>query len=164
MSSPVPIFGTQNLHDDDGAVIDSFLIETDAPPPLTEATQPIPPTPSIRPTILTKILGGTILFPVNATPQPYQLTSADENRQQLHFDVTSFAASPAAVTEYVIYSDDNGKISAGSSSAAGVARNGKGIDLTGGDDENACHTGPLWVIPNPAITGAIEVTWRSVTI
>src|ERR1700754_52282 len=94
MSEPFPIFGTQNLKDDDGSVIDSFLIETDAPPDLKLAQEPIPviaaPSP---PKYRTSVRAGFQILTASMT-DPFMLYSADLNRLEAKIYVTSLNATP----------------------------------------------------------------------
>lgn len=158
MSSPVPMFGTQNLTDDDGQVIDSFLVETDSPPDIKEAIEPIQQLPDkINVPRYTRIMSGIVLF-LGGETTPVMLVPFDDNRIKFHLDVTSAAVAPV-FADFVITADEPGKLSnpAATSTQAGFrVHNGKGVDM----DE---HTGPVWVIPGAAITNAIEVSWRAVT-
>lgn len=154
MSSPFPIFGSQNLHDDDGPVIDSFLVETDAPPKLTDAIEPIPVPEKEHINRPTRIFSGTdTLTQLSA---PYQLLPADPNRLHIRLDVYSFATTPGA-KDYIIAGDESGKV-ANSNMTQGPfrIRHGKGYTI---DD----HTGALWITPGPILTDNIEVTWSTVT-
>jgi hypothetical protein len=158
MSSPVPMFGTQNLHDDDGQVIDSFLIETDSPPDIKQAIEPIEQLPEkINVPRYTRVMSGIVLFYGGET-NPVSLVPFDDNRIKFHLDVTSAAPAPA-FSDFILVADEPGKLSNPAATSTLVAfrvHNGKGVDL---DD----HTGPVWVLPGAGITGAIEVSWRAVT-
>lgn len=156
MSNPVPMFGTQNVNDDDGQVIDSFFIETDTPPPLKDAQEPIvlPEPPEI--VLPTRMFAGTDVLTAASTP--YMLMPADTNRVNLHLDIYSFATTPSA-KDYVFIADENGKISSvmsGASSGAFKGRHNKGIDLDN-------HTGAVWIGPGPILGDNIEISWRTVT-
>lgn len=105
MSSPVPIFGTQNTHDDDGQVIDSFLIETDAPPDLKPAIEPVSPSDVAAPRKTTRILTGVIV--VNPTWSASQLIPADANRKGLTLRVKS----PTTIaTDGIRIASDSGNV------------------------------------------------------
>jgi hypothetical protein len=156
MSNPVPMFGTQNTSDDDGQVIDSFFIETDAPPDLKDAQEPIviPARPEIA--LPTRLMAGADVL--TQTTSMYQLLPADPNRIDLHIEVYSFAASPGT-KDFVYVADENGKISSmvnGASTGGFKVRAGKGACL---DD----HTGAIWIAPGPIVADNIEVSWRAVT-
>lgn len=154
MSSPVPIFGSQNVHDDDGQVIDSFLIETDAPPDLSQAIEPIPvpvKEPIKRPT---RILSGTEILTQTSTP--FMLLPPDSNRLHIRLDVFSYATTPGQ-KDYAIAGDENGKVAnANMTQGPFRIRHGKGYTI---DD----HTGALWITPGPIVADNIEVTWSVVT-
>lgn len=156
MSNPVPMFGTQNLSDDDGPVIDSFFVETDAPPDLKDAQEPIviPARPEVA--VPTRLMAGADVL--TQTTSAYQLLPADTNRVKLHIDIYSYATTPGQ-KDFVYVADENGKISSmvnGASSGGFKARFGKGVDL---DD----HTGAVWIAPGPIVADNIEVSWRAVT-
>jgi hypothetical protein len=159
MSSPVPMFGTQNLHDDDGSVIDSFLIETDTPPDVKDAIEPIEQLPAkVDVPTYTRIMSGIVLF-LGGETSPVNLVPFDDNRIRFHLDVTSAATTPA-FADFILVADEPGKLSnpAATSTQPGFrVHNGKGVDM----DE---HTGPVWVIPGAGITNAIEISWRAVTL
>jgi hypothetical protein len=162
MSSPVPIFGLQNLKDDDGAVIASFDIEVDAPADVRQATEPVeiitpetptqPDVPSAA-TPATRIISGTELMFGGAAP--LQILYADTRRQDLRIDIYSTAGSPG-VNEYVLIGDELAKMSNVMASGTFKGRHAKSVDLT-------YHTGPLFIVPGPSITAAIEISWRATT-
>lgn len=149
MSAPLPIFGSQNLNDDDGAVIDSFLIETDVPP--TPVGEPIPPTAAIEIPTFTRTLTGTDV--VTTATTTYQLLPADNSRLFIALDVYSQAAAPT-IEDYIIWADENNKVNF--RMTQGRIRHNKRLELTG-------HTGAIWIAPGAAITGPIEVTYWSIT-
>lgn len=158
MSYPGPIipevFGTQDKKDDDGQVIDSLLIETDAPPDLKTATQLVdaPETPKIpRPS---RLLTGNITL-VSTLVSPVMILPADTNRKSVTLSVLSTAASPNALVEYVSVADNNGVLN---TTSAWNLRNAA-IPVTLYD-----YTGALWVFPATTITAAIELTWVAVTL
>lgn len=154
MSQPTHMFETQNVHDDDGQIIDSFFIETDAPPVLKDATQPITPTPTENPKKIRRLLTGSVLMSSGVFGSPHQVLPADPNRKSVTLAVLSTAAAPNAYNEYVIVSDENGKVSAGS-----------GFNLRGPDNPLIIpdYTGAIWAIPASSITASIELTWLAVT-
>ena len=152
MSAPVPMFGTQDLKDDDGAVIDSLLIETDAPPNLAEATDTITITApqEIRP--ITRLITGYQVM-ASTFSQPMMIAPGDPNRQEMSIRVTSLAASPT-VEDYVLMADESNKVQTATTSSGISARMRNGNEYNLSD-----HTGPVWIMPNSAITANIEVTW-----
>src|SRR6478736_5476465 len=85
---------------------------------------------------------------------PHQVLPADPNRKSVTLAVLSTAAAPNAYNEYVIVSDENGKVSAGS-----------GFNLRGPDNPLIIpdYTGAIWAIPASSITASIELTWLAVT-
>jgi hypothetical protein len=139
MSSPVEMFGTQNLKDDDGQVIDTFLIETDAPPKLADATESITVKELDVPRKITRIISrDQVLDPawVSAT----LLLPADANRKSL----TVAVFSPTAVaTDGIRFSDDIGNLP----SSAKLLHNNN-IALTE-------HTGPLYAFTCGNGTGGV---------
>jgi hypothetical protein len=161
MSHPFPVFGSQDLKDDDGQVIDSLLIETDTPPDIKTATEPIPATPTHPPIRTTRLISGTMTLDTNIV-EPVLLLTEDSGRQQFRMDVFSNSATPSATTEYVMVADEKGKLQLpvdGSVMPGGLmrrVRHGKDFPLD-------VHTGAIWVRPNPGITGTIEITWAATT-
>jgi hypothetical protein len=153
MSSPVPIFGSQNLRDDDGAVIDSFLIETDSPPNLKDMEQPIVVPPPIEIPRPTRIIAGTEIFTAS-TDQPRCVLVADSNRLQLTFMAYSQVATPT-VTDYGIIADELAKTANIMATGTRRAYHLQVVDFS-------LHTGPVWIAPGP-ITGVLHVTWSAVT-
>lgn len=158
MSHPVEMFGTQNLKDDDGAVIDSFFVETDAPPDMTAATEPIEATPYTPIVVTTKILSQNFLW-YPGFSAPYMLLPSDENRRQFHMRVTS----PTAVaTDGIRWGSDISTVK-----SAGILFHGQ----TSGAVDN--HTGAIWVwgvaatdtpgSPVPVSAPVVVAVW-SVTI
>jgi hypothetical protein len=151
MSQPYEVFGSQDLKDDDGAVIDSLLIETNAPPtpvpePITVVHLPEPPKPG---RLLTGYQSFTAPF---ATPM--QVLPADAKRKSITLSVFSEAASPAAAVEFLSVADESGKVG---TSGAWKLRHGKDpVTLDG-------YTGAVWANASPTITAALELTWVSVT-
>ena len=137
MSSPMTPFESQNVKDDDGSVIDSFFIESDTPPDLKFATQPIPVDVLEDPVKNTRIISKDELIDYTWTT-PYAVLPADANRKSLNV----YVYSPTAVaTDGVRLSDENGTIY----TAGKLLHNGT-IELTH-------HTGALWVLPCGAAAG-----------
>jgi hypothetical protein len=133
MSYPYPIFGSQDLHDDDGAVIDSFLIETDAPPDLKQATQPIDPPAVKAPARITRIMTRDMTLDPSWTT-PTMLFPADGKRKGLGLRVNS----PTAVaTDGVRIGSDLGEMNT-------AGRIFHGQTLT---DILSTHTGAVWLLP-----------------
>lgn len=156
MSSPVPMFGLQNLTDDDGTVIDSFFVETDTPPDLKDAIQPIVVPAISVPPVTTRLLTGYQVL-TTAMLDPIQLLPADANRLQFKMWVTSLAAVPS-VEDYVLASDEKSKCNAGSGSSGSAQRLRHGREWS-----LDVHTGAIWVLPNSIISFNIEVSWVSTT-
>lgn len=155
MSSPFPMFGSQDLKDDDGQVIDSFLKETDAPPDLTLATEPIPKPALKQPVPKDRLLSGTLTLQsgANAYPSPIMLFPADEYRESVIVSVFSTAALPNATTEGVTVADELGKCN---SALAFTIRPGK-------DPYTLInYNGALFVQALSGITASIEVTWCAI--
>jgi hypothetical protein len=153
LSQPFEVFGSQDLKDDDGAVIDSFFVETDAPPNPADAPQPItvlslptPPKPG-------RLLGGNQSF-TTAFTSPVLVLPADAKRKSITLSVLSSAASPAALVEYLSIADESGKCG---TSAGWNLRHGKDpVTLID-------YTGAIWAYAPTTLTAAIELTWVSVT-
>ena len=139
MSHPYPVFGTQDLTDDDAAVIDSYTIETDAPPDMKSAEQPIPKTPEtpIAVTTVLKPCGELVLKPGF---DPVMLMPADNCRKHAYIRVVS----PTVVTTDGLRFGDT----------AQNARNGARL-IHGNAPTIDDYTGALWVYPQ-AITGAVN--------
>ena len=159
MSDPYPVFGSQNLKDDDGAVIDSFFTETDTPPDIRAAIDPTP-TPSLPelPKITRLLTGHEILFQAGVRTSPYMLLPADKNRVQLTLDLRSYAATPT-VEDFVFFADEVSKMNIGTGTSGTAAR------LYPSDTPNNLdhHTGAIWILPSPTITGNILITYWSTT-
>lgn len=139
-----PVFSTENLKDDDGAVIDSFFIETDAPPVLKDATQTIDKsvTPPIKP--LSKVLTKHQLIDPQWGQSPVQLLPGDARRQGVGIRVYS----PTLVaTDGIRLASDIGEVN-----SAGIILHGQV------DPSNALnnHTGPLYAIGYSIATGGIN--------
>ncbi len=131
MSQPYEIFGSQDLKDDDGPVIDSLFIETDAPPNLKDATEPIPDnSDNIPPRKTTRLLTGSQILGTDWAP--HRLLPADANRQGINIKVYS----PTSVaTDGVRFASENGSIYTA------------GKILHGGSTTFDNHTGEIWVVP-----------------
>lgn len=151
MSMPVEMFGTQDLKDDDGEVIDSLFIETDAPPDIKQATQPILVKELIEPRKITRLLSGDITIDPSWTVS--MLLPADANRQELKIRVYS----PTSVaTDGVRFSDDRGNILS------------SGKVLHGGTSPFENHTGPVYYIAcgnaaNGAASAPVSLEYWAVT-
>jgi hypothetical protein len=155
MSQPYDIFGSQNLKDDDGTVVDSFFIETDAPPDLKQAVEPVDAVPNDNPIRCGRLLTGSLSMNLATFVTPTQVLPADPNRKSVVLQVFSSAASPNAYVECVEISDENGKVSG--SSGFNVRQVAGPITLDG-------YTGAIWAMPGYGITAAIELTWVAVTL
>lgn len=155
MSSPFPsespTFGKLHVGDtadDDGAVIDSFLVETDAPPATEELIGPIDPAPLHRPEPTTRLISKNYI--VNSGWVPFQAVIADAGRVQLRLRVMSTGvAGTTTFEDYIRVGYDPGVLEA-------RLWTGNALDL---DD----HTGDLWIGPGPALTAAIAVSIVAVT-
>lgn len=162
MSDLTPIFGTQNVHDDDAAVIDSYLIETDAPPDLKNAIEPIPqPVLPPLPEPMKLIAGTTVMDSGYTTP--HRLIPADDNRVSLLISVTSTVTGPT-FNDYVILSDQGGKVSAAAAGAtSGALRIRAQAAFAPTQVPLLDYKGEVQIMPNPSITAAIEVSYVAVT-
>lgn len=158
MSSPFEPFGSQNLKDDDGAVIDSLFLETDAPPDPASVPEPItiPALPAVRPT--TRLITGYQVMS-SAIQQPIPIAPADAERLELTIKVTSTAVSPT-LEDYILLSDESSKCVFGTGQSGIASRFRQNTE-----PYTLCaHTGPVWIMPNPSISAAIEVTWWITTV
>jgi hypothetical protein len=106
MSMPHEVFGSQDLKDDDGEVIDSLFKEVNAPPELKDATQPILVKALESPKVITRLISRDET--INHTwEQPYMVLPSDANRKSLNILVYS----PTEVaTDGIRFSDENGNI------------------------------------------------------
>jgi hypothetical protein len=154
MSYPYEIFGSQDTKDDDGQVIDNFFIETDAPPKLDLAVEPIPASPKENPVKMGRLLTGSVSMTLAVFTSPTQILPADPNRKSLVVSAFSSAASPNAYVECVEISDENGKVS-------GTA--GFNLRPIQGAVVINDYTGAIWAMPGYGITAPIELTWIAVT-
>lgn len=153
MSAPVSGADTRPLtlgdtRDDDGAVIDSFFVETDAPPALV--IEPIDTAPLHKPKPATVLRTGTYELATGWTA--IKLLVADPNRNTFRLRGYSLAAAPSA-TDYALVAFDPGLLTP---QAAFRLRHNTSLDL----DE---HTGDVYVLLNSAATGAYELTYAAVT-
>ena len=158
MSMPFPIFGEANNHDDDGQVIDSLFIETDAPPDLHAAVEPIPIISLHDRPRYDRLDTNTVIFAVGGAPQ--QILAPDKNRTHLRIDVRSYSGS-VVVNDYIVIADEFSKCSSQVMSQ-GTARIRPGFNASGGyniDD----YTGALWAAPGANVSGIIEITYTAVT-
>jgi hypothetical protein len=104
VSQPYEIFGSQDLNDDDGQVIDSFFIETDSPPNILNALKEL--TTAVREGLKTPIVTGrlltgnmTLVTGVNYFNSPTQILPADPNRTSLSLSVSSTAQTTGKLTQ-----------------------------------------------------------------
>lgn len=105
MSDIAPIFSTQNVHDDDAAVVDSYFIETDTPPDVKAAIEPGPQPVLPALPLTTKLLSKETLLDPTWT-QPTQILPADANRKSVYCRVYS----PTVVaTDGVRFASNNGE-------------------------------------------------------
>lgn len=157
MSHPTEIFGTQNTHDDDGQVIDSFLVEVDNPPDLRNAIEPIQVPAKVEPEPVTRLIGGYFTFP-SSGGLPTLLIQPDRNRKSLHLRVQSAAATPT-FADAVFIADELSKIQyvGGGATSATPIPSGVSLSLD-------YHTGALWAAPGSTLAGTISIMWTAVTI
>lgn len=151
MSSPFPMFGSQDLTDDDGAVIDSFLIETDAPP--KPEPEPIPILGKPTPTYPLRLVTGFQIVDSNIT-EPFPLFVPDTYRQFCKIRITSLNVTPD-LNQYVLLASEKSYVQGvtARSGWAYRARNLHDLALDG-------YTGAIWVVGNALIaTEGIEVSW-----
>ncbi len=136
MSAPMEPFESQNKSDDDGAVIDSFFVETDAPPKLEGAIEPILVRTLESPRKITRLISKDET--IDPSWEPYLVLAADPNRKSLNILVYS----PTAVaTDGIRFSDERGNIR-----TSGKILHGDTIPFTD-------HTGPVYALPCGAAAG-----------
>lgn len=153
MSSPVPMFGTQNTKDDDGPVIDSLFLEVNAPPNPADAIEPIPQPELPAPKPVTRLVTGTYTFDVAGIANaPWMLLPPDANRKSL--ELSAYNTVGTGATEYLSLADESGKCNTSSAFTIRPHRTPFTIDA---------HTGAVWVQTGPGITGSITLTWIAVT-
>lgn len=131
LSHPMEPFESQNVHDDDGTVLDSLFVETDNPPPIKDAQQPIivRVLPDTAPTTR-MISGDQTLDPT--WNEPTFILAADAHRKSLNV----YVYSPSGVsTDGVRIVDERGSVL----SKAGKLLHNCNINLDG-------HTGAVWAI------------------
>lgn len=140
MSDLTVPFETQNVHDDDGPVLDSMFQQTSEPPDLKDAIQFDADAPAVKePVRQTMIIGGAQLIRSTWT-SPTQILPFDENRKSMTIRVFS----PTAVaTDGVRISSDVGLLP-----NAGFALHGDMVT-----DFLIEHTGPVYVQSVSATTG-----------
>jgi hypothetical protein len=130
-------FESQDKNDDDGPVIDSLFQEVNAPPKLSEATQPIIVKTLESPKVITRIISKdeTIAPEWGA----YMVLPADANRKSLNIAVYS----PTSVeTDGVRFSDEPGNIR-----TSAKVLHGDTVPITD-------HTGPVYAIATGAVNGS----------
>lgn len=151
MSHPYEVFGSQDVKDDDGQVIDSFFVETDSPPDVKGAIEPISIPALPEPKKTTRLLTGDIT--VSEAWTAVQLLPADANRKGINIKVYS----PTSVaTDGVRFSDEPGNILQA------------GKILHGGSTTFDYHTGPLYYITcgggaNGRASAPVSLEYWSVT-
>lgn len=155
MSDPYPIFGSQDLHDDDGAVIDSFFVEVDNPPDLRMMEEPISIPTEVEPVEPTRLITGYQVFA--AAGLPIMVLPADARRVGLNLRCVSQFATPN-FNDCVFIADDQGKLSyvAGPSAQAVPLVNNHATDM----DK---HTGAVFAVAGPNIQGPVMLMWTATT-
>lgn len=150
MSEPTfaPRLNTGDPADDDGPVIDSLLIETDAPPEPLPDTSVDPQRSKERPRKTGRLLAVThTLLP---GWDPVQVGWADPDRETFRLQLVTANAG-----DFILFADDASKLSSDATCARlyGSAT-GTRIDLDN-------HTGPLWVKPDASnnVAGCIFSAW-----
>jgi hypothetical protein len=129
VSAPFEPFGSQDKNDDDAAVIDSFFIETDAPPDIKQAMEYEPQEALKPPPVITRLLTGDITVSPDWTAT--LLLPSDAKRKS----ITIRIYSPTAIaTDGVRFSDERGNILT------------SGKLLHNSDSVFTNHTGALWYI------------------
>lgn len=139
MSAPIANATFGPLHvgdtkDDDGAIIDSFFIETDAPP--TPVQQAIAPEPREQTKPTTRLVSGAyILDPTWVTPT--MILPADPNRTDLRLIIrspTAVATDGVVVGSEASNMQSMGRVLVGSTGSATLVLSGE-----------ICHTGAVWI-------------------
>lgn len=151
MSHPTEPFETQNVHDDDGPVIDSLFIETDAPPDLKELNEPIIVRALRDPAPITRIFSGEMTL--DSTWAAQKILNADNKRKKLLVRVYS---PTSTATDGVRIADDLGMLSV------------SGKLLHGGQVDFDAHTGNVYVVAvgnaaNGTASASVSVQWWAVS-
>lgn len=153
MSHPYPPLGMSDNKDDDGQVFTDLLPDSHEPADIRGAVEPVDVPEEVIPKPVTRLHASTVSLASGALPQ--RLLSEDLSRVGSVFvKVQSQAATPT-VADYLIISDGQGKISAGTATIAIKAYSGDLIEIRD-------HTGAIYAIPGTALTGNIEVSAWSV--
>lgn len=155
MSDPYPIFGSQDLHDDDGTVIDSLFIEVDNAPKLDMAVEPIAVPAEVEPVEPTRLITGYHVFA--ATDPAVLILPPDAHRVGLEVRCVSQFATPT-FADCVFIADDQSKLSylGGISTQARPVLNTHGLEIDN-------HTGGLYAKGGPNIQGPIMLMWTATT-
>lgn len=146
-----------NTKDDDGPVIDSFFIETDAP--ATPVVEPVKAEPLVEPTPITRLFTGTEILAVGGGP--YMLLPPDKNRKSLKLAL-AVPSGTATATDYLNIADNQGAVSYAQNTGggAGVTR----IRPYAFDWAFDGHTGAVWISSGLNQTLPLELSWAVVTI
>ncbi len=146
---------TGNTNDDDGAVIDSFLVERDNPPETVPSIPPteVPSSKRARPEN-TRILGGYVtLAETNVGNIPFPIP-VDTDR----FNV-SVAAISSVATDGVSISSDPASLQVGGGTIPGLS--GRIIPAHGYVPLNE-HNGPIFAVAWGS-SAPVVLTWLAVT-
>lgn len=163
MSSPFPMFADQVPRKDgdfDGNVIDSYDIETDAPP--TPIIEPIPVLARPPRLFPTRLFTGYQRFGQNSVVDGTMILPPDVRRVDLKIRVVSLNATPD-IQQYVLIAGDKQNLSLGAVNFGGsvfICRSGVILSMDS-------HTGAVWIAPNtPSLLAAegIEVSWAVTTL
>jgi hypothetical protein len=140
-----------DTEDDDGQVIDSLLVEVDAPPEPLPDTSVEPQRSKVRPAKTGKLLTGTMLVLPGWDAIP--LLPADPDRDTFRLQVIG-----ATATDYILYADDAGKLQNEQGGFRVMAT------VTGNRVDVDNFTGPLWVkAPAANNVAGVYVSWSAVT-
>lgn len=139
-----------NAHDDDAAVFEKMVEQSDAP--AIPVPEPLAIPQLVRPKATGRLFTGSFVVDTSWT-SPVQIVPLDPNRMHLRLDGYSTAATPG-YNDYVSIADMNG--TSASTNGTYRLRHLRALTL---DD----HTGAVWVSIGP-ITAAFEITWVAVTI
>lgn len=162
MSSPLhpdftpAAFSRQDFGDDDSAVLDSLVQETNAPADTKYAIDPVIEVPQFKPVAPTKLFTATVILAGGA--QPFPLLPEDVNRVTCRVRAFSTNASLAAVTynDFCLLHSEPGVVSSRMQNFLITLHHDDVLDIDG-------HTGAVWVIPGPGMSSSIEVTAWGVT-